>query len=418
MDGLHELGSKGMIFLAPATGEVDKNIVIALRAVDNLDIFGPYLPTNKSVNGAPVYAKQQYADSFEEEDHELNMWHFSEGNQWYVGPRDRIGSPYGVAKAQVQRWGAGGIPQVPTKAWEIHDGSSWLPSGVQLLSPAELEVVYDGAAFQVLALVDIEGRTRTFEYMGEFMYGRPRYRTTSDGKGRRLDLWWHESLESWCVGPLREAERQGKQASSVSSWHHCHLRALDPALLPEWIIAPWTAMEPRWRAYQGAENVKVQSGGTIIVGKEVPSFTYVPGQVMQLPLTSTLMVMLNSYQLHLRLAIVLAALTFVSMRHFDKLARASDHLMARLRRAAAPKRRKPRPTRQQPRPDPAPAQPPAHGAANADECCVCLSKPKTHLLLPCGHKCLCEDCVTDFAMGGVTCPLCREPVENTARVYE
>ena len=26
-------------------------------------------------------------------------------------------------------------------------------------------------------------------------------------------------------------------------------------------------------------------------------------------------------------------------------------------------------------------------------CCLCLSEPKTHLLLPCGHKCVCEDCV-------------------------
>ena len=136
MDGLHELSSKGMMFLAPATGEVDTNIVSALRAVDNLDIFGAYLPTNKSVNGAPVYAKQQYLDSFDEEDHELNMWHFSEAKQWYVGPRDRVGSSYGVVKAQVQRWGAGGIPHVPTKGWEVHDGSNWLQSGVQCLSPA------------------------------------------------------------------------------------------------------------------------------------------------------------------------------------------------------------------------------------------------------------------------------------------
>ena len=51
-------------------------------------------------------------------------------------------------------------------------------------------------------------------------------------------------------------------------------------------------------------------------------------------------------------------------------------------------------------------------------CCLCLSEPKTHLLLPCGHKCVCEDCVPLLSAPGATCPLCRVGVASTVRVYE
>ena len=51
-------------------------------------------------------------------------------------------------------------------------------------------------------------------------------------------------------------------------------------------------------------------------------------------------------------------------------------------------------------------------------CCMCLSEPKTHLLLPCGHKCACEDCVTLLSAPGAICPLCRVRVASTVRVYE
>ena len=51
-------------------------------------------------------------------------------------------------------------------------------------------------------------------------------------------------------------------------------------------------------------------------------------------------------------------------------------------------------------------------------CCMCLSEPKTHLLLPCGHKCVCKDCVTLLSSPGSICPLCRVDVASTVRVYE
>ena len=50
-------------------------------------------------------------------------------------------------------------------------------------------------------------------------------------------------------------------------------------------------------------------------------------------------------------------------------------------------------------------------------CCVCKSCDKTSLLIPCGHKCLCEQCATRYRRGS-TCPLCRQTVESVQRVYD
>ena len=50
-------------------------------------------------------------------------------------------------------------------------------------------------------------------------------------------------------------------------------------------------------------------------------------------------------------------------------------------------------------------------------CCVCKSNDKTSLLIPCGHKCLCEQCAKRFHRGA-RCPLCRAAVQSVQRVYE
>ena len=432
-DALRDLERRGMRFLTPANGEVDVSIIDGLRATDNLDVFGQYMPTNRSANGAPVYAKVVYVDSFDEEDYDIIAWHIRGGSvhgQWYIGPKDRIGTGYGIVKANVQGWDPRGVPVLPVDGWEVATidvhataNTRWLKSGVRFLSAGQLADLLYYAAFRVLAPVDTEGRSRMFEYMGEIHYGRPRYRTTADGKGKRLDLWWSENLESWCIGPAKDAERQGMQLSSLTMWQFCHLRAIDPALLAEWIRAPWQALDPRWRTYKGAEQPSIKNG-MIRIGREVPSFTYVDGQVLQLPLTSTLVTLLSTHQVVLRLVFALAAISLVATRHSDQLIQAWTSILASVRRGAGPRRRRPRPARQ-PRAQHPPAQaapaPDAPPASKEDEgalCCVCLSEPKTHLLLPCGHKCLCQTCVADFATDGATCPLCREQVDGAARVYE
>ena len=51
----------------------------------------------------------------------------------------------------------------------------------------------------------------------------------------------------------------------------------------------------------------------------------------------------------------------------------------------------------------------AVSAATA-ECCVCVARPKTHAVMPCGHRCLCDDprC-SDMGRLGWRCPICRAP---------
>jgi len=56
--------------------------------------------------------------------------------------------------------------------------------------------------------------------------------------------------------------------------------------------------------------------------------------------------------------------------------------------------------------EPEPAKP-------ATECVVCLEGDATHVLVPCGHHCLCAQC----AKAQKQCPLCRAPVTQTVRLY-
>lgn len=56
---------------------------------------------------------------------------------------------------------------------------------------------------------------------------------------------------------------------------------------------------------------------------------------------------------------------------------------------------------------------------DAKSCCLCLDAPKTHIVLPCGHKCLCASCAAGFHEGGGRfCPLCRSPMDRVQQVFE
>jgi len=46
-------------------------------------------------------------------------------------------------------------------------------------------------------------------------------------------------------------------------------------------------------------------------------------------------------------------------------------------------------------------------------CCVCLVKPSDHVLLPCGHVCLCIKCVKDVR----SCPLCTSDVQSKHKIF-
>jgi len=51
-----------------------------------------------------------------------------------------------------------------------------------------------------------------------------------------------------------------------------------------------------------------------------------------------------------------------------------------------------------------------------NECVICLSKPSTFSILPCGHLCLCQDCCGQVAMGKV-CPKCRGNIEFIQKIF-
>mmetsp|Transcript_27411 Transcript_27411/g.69929 ORF Transcript_27411/g.69929 Transcript_27411/m.69929 type:complete len:139 (+) Transcript_27411:286-702(+) len=48
------------------------------------------------------------------------------------------------------------------------------------------------------------------------------------------------------------------------------------------------------------------------------------------------------------------------------------------------------------------------------ECIVCLDAPRDHVLVPCGHACVCDECCRAIGL----CPICRAPVERAVRLYE
>jgi len=47
-------------------------------------------------------------------------------------------------------------------------------------------------------------------------------------------------------------------------------------------------------------------------------------------------------------------------------------------------------------------------------CCVCLERPRSVLMVPCNHLCLCEFCSTDAIR---QCPICRNDLENRLRIF-
>ena len=87
------------------------------------------------------------------------------------------------------------------------------------------------------------------------------------------------------------------------------------------------------------------------------------------------------------------------------------------------------PTGASPPPLAATAAPPFAGAApvasgmstDEPECVVCMDRPQTHTLVPCGHMALCAPCY-DEHIGSppkprATCPICRRAVSDFVRVY-
>ena len=59
----------------------------------------------------------------------------------------------------------------------------------------------------------------------------------------------------------------------------------------------------------------------------------------------------------------------------------------------------------------------ASTVATALQCVICMTNERTHLLFPCGHKCLCADCAKPHVIKN-KCPLCRTAVQGITEVFE
>ena len=61
---------------------------------------------------------------------------------------------------------------------------------------------------------------------------------------------------------------------------------------------------------------------------------------------------------------------------------------------------------------------PAQEPKEEDECAICFADAsRTHLCVPCGHKCVCSDCAELVRLQGA-CPICRTAIVWVCEVFE
>jgi hypothetical protein len=52
------------------------------------------------------------------------------------------------------------------------------------------------------------------------------------------------------------------------------------------------------------------------------------------------------------------------------------------------------------------------------QCVLCLDAPKDHIIIPCGHQCVCEACAEKLKEARhPLCPFCRTPIHSTVKVF-
>jgi hypothetical protein len=64
--------------------------------------------------------------------------------------------------------------------------------------------------------------------------------------------------------------------------------------------------------------------------------------------------------------------------------------------------------------------PPAapHPDVEETQCVVCFDAPKDHIIVPCGHQCVCEACAQQLTKTRTPmCPVCRGPIIQTMKVF-
>jgi hypothetical protein len=65
-----------------------------------------------------------------------------------------------------------------------------------------------------------------------------------------------------------------------------------------------------------------------------------------------------------------------------------------------------------------PAAPAPHPDDDEDQCVMCFDAPKDHIIIPCGHVCVCEACAKQLTqMENPSCPICRTAIQHTNKVF-
>ena len=65
-----------------------------------------------------------------------------------------------------------------------------------------------------------------------------------------------------------------------------------------------------------------------------------------------------------------------------------------------------------------PAAPAPHPDAEETMCVVCFDAPKDHIIVPCGHMCVCARCAEQLTKTRTPlCPVCRGPILQTMKVF-
>lgn len=52
-----------------------------------------------------------------------------------------------------------------------------------------------------------------------------------------------------------------------------------------------------------------------------------------------------------------------------------------------------------------------------EDCVVCMDNTRSHVLVPCGHCCVCESCAELIRMQGGACPTCRGETTQAIRLF-
>jgi hypothetical protein len=61
---------------------------------------------------------------------------------------------------------------------------------------------------------------------------------------------------------------------------------------------------------------------------------------------------------------------------------------------------------------------PQEGCEEDNMCVICLSVPKTHAFIPCGHRCVCLPCGNNvLKQAAPFCPICRADAQHLLQIF-